>query len=101
MLDIVNSTRHGVTILTKLVRLVRTSSSLRLVILRDIELGTSAWILQFDTLIGDMEDDVRNESLTTSGVVERERGRATGISLITRTVSRFDASIVDRYKSYY
>lgn len=42
-------------------------------ILRDIELGTSAWILQFDTLVGDM-DYVRNESLTTSGVVERERG---------------------------
>lgn len=96
MLDIVNSTRHGVTILTKLVRLVRTSSSLRLVILRDIELGTSAWILQFDTLIGDMEDDVRNEFLTTSGVVERERGRATGISERLNNANSLTIRCIDR-----
>lgn len=74
---------------------MRTSSSLRLVILRDIELGTSAWILQFDTLIGDM-DDVRNESLTTSGVVEREKGRATGTSERLNNANSLTIRCIDR-----
>lgn len=41
-------------------------------------------------------DDVRNESLTTSGVVEREKGRATGISERLNNANSLTIRCIDR-----